>query len=144
MNEPRNGLAEFQFEGRPDDSPLDFILRRDRAEPVIQVTPTPQIFLGDRRIAEDAEQDERIKRAVFGEVGLVEAEGDRDAGHQPMTERRERGHVFQNRLAQLDRFVGEEVGAMERNAGPHERMIARELLTEVEPLYTSALASARS
>ena len=94
-----------------DLQPADVVLFQDRQHAVVGMfadAPTIRSMAcaQQRRIVEDAEQDQRIVRVTIDEVVRVEAQTERDAAHQPMPELGHRVQVAEHSVAQV-RLFGE-------------------------------------
>jgi hypothetical protein len=85
-----------------------------------------------RRVAEDPEQDGRIRRVPGGEVPGVEAEAQRDPGQHGLAEAGQRVQVGQDQVAEPGRLTGEQVAAVQREAGQHPRVVAGQFGAEVQ------------
>ena len=72
-------------------------------------TPQSSSTRFGRRVAEDAEQDQRIGGQVVGEPRAVEPEGQRETAEHRLPEPRHRVHVVEHRVAQFGGLGREEV-----------------------------------
>ncbi len=92
----------------------------------------PQRRIRRHGVVEDPEERERFTGDAIGEIGLVEIEAQGDSGHEPMPQPRHRRHVVEHALAKSCRDVGEEIGTVHRRPHADLRVIAAELLAEVD------------
>jgi hypothetical protein len=81
---------------------------------------------------EDAEQRDGLGSEAAREPVAVEAETERDAAHDRLAERRERGHVLEHLAPQAGRRRREQIRAVQGSSGAHTRVVGRELGPEVD------------
>jgi hypothetical protein len=116
-------------------------LEQDRQQPVIGVLAhAPEGGVGGRRVVEDAEEGQRLGRAVLGEVRFLQPQAQCQPGHQPVAQAGQRRHVLQHRRAQARGPFGEEVGPVKRRAGQDPRIVGGQLGAEVQALLLVGLA----
>ena len=102
-----SGVADLQAAGA--------VLVQDREQAVVGVLGHPpggrrRLEVGvDRRVAEDAEQGDRVGGEVLVEPAGVEAEAERDAPHEAMAERGHGVHPLEHRVPHRRQALGEEV-----------------------------------
>ena len=70
-------------------------------------------------------------RDALGEIGLVQAQTQREARHQPMPQSGECVHVGQHHLAKARWFGRKQVRAVQGRAGADERMVGGQFRAEV-------------
>ena len=124
---PGIGGASIQPVGRVHLEPAVVVLAQDREQPVVRVlghapVGTCRPRLG--RVAEDAEQHERVRGEVDLEPVGVEAEPQRHAPQHGVAEGRHRLEVVEDGVAELGDRLGEEVRAVERGAGAYRASVA--------------------
>src|SRR5262245_13625884 len=113
-----------------------FILLQYRQQPVISVltnAPSGRVWLS--RVIEYPKQYQRVAGVTFGEIRCVEAEAERDAAHQRVTESGHRIHVFQHGLAESWDVRRKKVRAVHRDACARHRVIVSEFRAEIDSFF---------
>jgi hypothetical protein len=145
--QPVQHVADVADERAGDRRGLDPALRRgdlqaaavvlgeQRQQPVVGVLADPPAgsLRRRRRVAEDPEQDGRIRGVPVREVPGVEAEAQRHPRQHRLAEAGQRVQVRQHDLPQQGDLAREQVAAVQRQAGQHPRVVLGQLGAEVEP-----------
>jgi hypothetical protein len=108
------------------------VLVKDREQAVVGVLGHAPAVVGRGWVAEDPEQDRRVRGQIPSEPVGVEAEPPGDARHHHVPQRGHGVERGQHRGPQLGRPGREQVGAVQRHPRPHPRMVRPQLGAEVD------------